>query len=109
LVVRLAARAHSATDAAARSALAALPSILDSIDAWIDEGLLNGAELNAADFQIAPNVRAMLFFDDLAPFVEGRPAARLARRVVPEYPGHVGPVLPQEWLEPLRAAGESRP
>lgn len=89
--------------------LARLPAILDMIDAWIGEGLLDGETLNAADFQIAPQVRAMLFFEDLAPFVEYRPAASLAKRVVPEYAGHVGRVLPDEWLEPIREATESRP
>ena len=108
LIVWLAGSVHAATDSAGRDALAALPSVLDTIDAWIEEGLLDGSELNAADFQIAPNVRPMLFFEDLAAFIEARPAGRFARRVVPEYPGHVRRVLPDEWLEPLRAASEGR-
>lgn len=107
-IVRLAATVHAATDVAGRTDLARLPAILDTIDAWIEDGLLNGDELNAADFQIAPQVRAMLLSDDLAPFVEHRPAARFARRVVPEYPGHVRAVLPEEWLDPIRVATESR-
>ena len=109
VLTRLAGMVHGATEDAGRAALAALPSMLDTIEAWIDEGLLNGSELNAADFQIAPNVRAMLLSEDLAPFVEERPAGAFARHVVPEYPGHVQRVLPDEWLEPIRAAGESRP
>ena len=32
------------------------------------------------------------------------PAAELARRVAPDYAGHVGAVMPPEWLAPLRAA-----
>jgi glutathione S-transferase len=102
-VTRLASAGHRATDFTGEEALAALPGRLDQIDAWIEEGLLGGAELNAADVQIAPNVAALLAFEDLAPFVEGRPAARLAERVAPGRRGRVGPVLPAAWLAPLRA------
>ncbi len=107
VVIRLATGAHQATDDAGREDLALLPERLDQIDAWIDEGVLNGPELNAADFQIAPNIAGMLRFDDLAPFIERRPAGALARRVAPEYPGHVASVLPAEWLAPLRRASSA--
>ena len=36
--------------------LAELPGQLDRIDGWIEAGVLNGEELNAADFMIAPSV-----------------------------------------------------
>lgn len=39
--------------------------------------------------------------EDLAPLIEGRPAAALARRVAPEYGGHMSRVLPTEWLAGL--------
>jgi glutathione S-transferase len=102
LIVRLATGAHRASDEAAREDCELLPERLDQIDAWIAEGVLDGDELNAADFQIAVNVRALLFAEDLAPFVEGRPCERFARRVAPDYPGHLHAVLPPEWLGPLR-------
>lgn len=103
LVTRLAAAGHRATDFVTQEDLAALPARLDRIDAWIEEGVLDGAELNAADFQIAPNIELLLRFDDLAPFVEGRvAAARLTARVLPAGPGRIAPVLPPEWLAPLR-------
>ncbi len=108
-VIRLATGAQQATDEAGREDLALLPERLDRIDAWIDDGLLGSRELNAADFQIAPNIAAMLLFEDLARFIEGRPAAALARRVAPHYPGHVPPVLPHEWLAPLELAGGTEP
>jgi glutathione S-transferase len=98
LIIRLASGAHRATEDAAREDVALLPERLDQIDAWIAEGRLNGAELNAADFQIGVNVLAMLSCEDLAPFIEGRPAAALARRVAPEYGGHIGRILPSEWF-----------
>lgn len=103
LVVRLATAGHRATDRAGERDLARLPVRLDQIDAWIAEGLLDSGQLNAADFQIAPNIALLLRFEDLAPFIEGRPAARLAQRVAPEFPGQVPPVLPPAWLAPLQA------
>ena len=85
----------------AREDLELLPERLDQIDAWIAEGVLGGEQLNAADFQIAVNVSAMLLFDQLRPFIEGRPAAALGQRVAPDYVGHVPDILPHEWLAPL--------
>jgi hypothetical protein len=35
--------------------------------------------------------------------IEGRPAGRLATRIVEHFPGRTPPVLPPEWLEPLTA------
>jgi glutathione S-transferase len=107
LVTRLATAGHRATDRAAERDLARLPARLDRIDSWIAQGRLDGAELNAADFQIAPNIALLLRFEDLAPFMEGRPAAGLARRVAPEFPGSVAPVLPPAWLAPLRGEGDA--
>jgi glutathione S-transferase len=105
-IIRLASGAHRATEDAAREDVALLPERLDQIDAWIAEGVLGGAELNAADFQIGVNVSAMLACEDLAPFVAGRPAEALARRVLPEYGGRVGQVLPSEWLPLAGGADE---
>jgi hypothetical protein len=42
--------------------------------------------------------------DDLRSAIDGRPAGEMALRVVPDFPGHAGPILPAAWLEPLRAA-----
>ena len=44
----------------------------------------------------------MLNFADLAPAIEGRPAADHARRLVARYPGHVPPIFPAGWLGLLR-------
>jgi glutathione S-transferase len=101
---RLAARAHGATDAAGRRDLAELPQRLDQIDAWIKAGVLDGHQLNAADFQIAPNIAWLLGFDDIAPFMQHRPAAAYAIRVAGENRGHVPQVFADEWLTPLRTA-----
>jgi hypothetical protein len=56
-------------------------------------------------------VRLLMTLDDVRPAIESRPAGELAMRMVPEFPGRVGPTLPAAWLEPLReeAAAETRP
>lgn len=100
-IIRAASLKHGAADERGRADLARLPSMLDQIDAWLAEGLIGGDELNAADFQIAPSVRAMSLSEDLAPFAAERPAGAWALRVVPDYAGHVRAVLPPAWLEPL--------
>jgi len=111
LTIRLASAGHKATDRHGEEGVAMLPDRLDQIDAWIEAGLLNAPELNAADFQIAPNITLLLCFADLAPLVRGRPAARLAARVAPDFPGEVGPVLPAAWLAPTgsSASGATTP
>jgi glutathione S-transferase len=102
-IVSLSARFNEASDENARADIAALPALLDRIDAWIAAGVLNGEQLNAADFQIAPSVGLAMTLDDLRPAIENRPAGALAKRVVPDYPGHTPPILPAAWLAPLSA------
>lgn len=78
----LAAAAHGASEAVARESVALLPERLARVDALIDAGVLNGDELNAADFQIAPAVAGLLCSDDLWLYATERPAAALAARVL---------------------------
>ena len=106
-VIKLATGLHRASDEAGREDIQLLPERMDRIDAWIDEGVLGGEQLNAADYQIGVNVAALMLSDDLTPYIEGRPAAALARRVLPEYGGHIGPVVPAEWMAELRATAEA--
>jgi glutathione S-transferase len=101
-IVALSARFNEAGDENARQALAALPALLDKVDSLVESGVLNGEQLNAADFQIAPSIGLAMTLDDLRPAIENRPAGALARRLVPNYPGRMPPVLPAEWLAPLR-------
>ncbi len=103
-IIALSARFNEASDENARRAVGALPAMLDRIDAWIAEGVLNGERLNAADFQIAPSIGLAMTLDDLRPAIEGRPAGELARRIVPRYPGRTPPILPPAWLQALRSA-----
>lgn len=104
-IVALSARFNEADDDHARAALASLPAMLERIDDWIAAGVLNGERLNAADFQIAPSLGLAMTMDDLRPAIESRPAGALARRVVPNYPGRTPPILPADWLAPLRQPG----
>jgi hypothetical protein len=64
--------------------LAALPGMLDRIDGWIETGVLNGDQLYAADFMIAPSLALLCYRRDLRPEIERRPAIRLADRLLPE-------------------------
>lgn len=107
-IVRVASGSHRASDDAVREDLELLPERLEQIDRWIEAGLLNGPELNAADFQIAANISALLRCDDLVSLIAGRPAATLARRVAPDYAGHLAAVFPAEWLVPLRPGTEAQ-
>jgi len=103
-IVALSARFNEASDENARKALEQLPSLLDRVDAYVENGVLNGEKLNAADFQIAPSIGLAMTLDDLRPAIENRPAGALARRIVPNYPGRMPAVLPAEWLAPLKSA-----
>ncbi|MEX2105702.1 MAG: glutathione S-transferase N-terminal domain-containing protein [Solirubrobacterales bacterium] len=101
-IVALSAKFNEADDDHVRRGLAELPGMLQKIDDWIAAGVLGGEQLNAADFQIAPSLGLAMTIDDLRSAIESRPAGALAKRIVPDYPGHTPPVLPAAWLEPLR-------
>jgi glutathione S-transferase len=64
--------------------LAELPAMLDRIDAWIADGVLNGPDLNVADFMVAPSLALILYRDDVRPLFEGRPSLELVDRLLPE-------------------------
>ena len=100
--VAYATRYNHADDEHVRHDLAALPGMLQRIDDWCEAGVLDGAQLNAADFQIATSIRLAMTLDDLRPLIADRPAGRLAMRVAPDYPGKAAPILPEAWLEPMR-------
>ena len=106
-IVALSARFNGADDESVKSDLEKLPALLQRVDELIAAGTLNGEELNAADFQVAPSIGLAMTLDDLRPAIENRPAGALAKRVVPDYPGQMPPVLPAEWLAPLRQPAAS--
>ena len=96
-------------DDRAQAAIAQVPDVLDHVDELISAGVIGGNPPNAAEFQIATSVRALLTVSDLEPVTEGRPAAELALRHVPEF-GTVFPtgMLPAEWL-PRATERDGRP
>jgi glutathione S-transferase len=69
-LVHLSARFNEATDENVQADLAALGGLLDRVDELIAAGTLNGPELNAADFQIAPSVKLAMTMQDLRPLIE---------------------------------------
>lgn len=101
-IVALSARFNEADDGNVRRDLERLPALLQKVDDLIAAGVIGGDQLNAADFQIAPSIGLAMTIEDLRPAIENRPAGALAKRIVPDYPGHTPPVLPAEWLAPLR-------
>lgn len=84
--------------------LGELPALLDHVDALIDAGTIGAETPNAADLQIAGSVRLLLTFADLRDAIDARPAGRLARRLMPRYPGDVpAGTLPEAWIPSLDA------
>ena len=81
-------RVNGATEEATRQDLDALPGLIDHVDELIDRGVIGASERNVADFQIATSVRLLLTLDDVRPMIEGRPAERLARELIPHHAGH---------------------
>lgn len=82
-LVAIAARVNGSTDANVSADLSSLRADLDRIDAWIADGVIGGPQPNAADYQIAPSLRLLMSFDDLRPFIEGRPCGEMAMRSCP--------------------------
>lgn len=104
-IVPLFARVAGATDAQVRRDLGQLAGLLDEVDRLLEQGVIGARQLNAADFQIASSVRALLAMEDIGPLVSGRPAETLALRVVPKFP-EIPAALPPHWI-PTRTS--SRP
>ena len=90
------------SDGEIQRAIAQVPEVLDHVDQLIADGVIGGDEPNAADFQIATSVRALLNVADLDPVTKERPAADLAMRYVPEFGTDLpAGLLPAEWLTAL--------
>jgi len=85
-------------EAAARRDVGLLPDHLDHVDGLISAGTIDGAELNAADFQIGTTTRVLLNFSQLRHLVEGRPAAEHANRVAAGFGRDVPITVPPDWI-----------
>jgi len=84
VVPRILKQVFNADPARDEQLLAQLESMLDRIDGYIAEGLLNGPELNVADFMVAPSLALILYRPDVMPYFEGRPALELVDRLLPD-------------------------
>jgi glutathione S-transferase len=84
-VARLVARLAFGVNARSEETLmAALPGMLDRIDAWTEDEVLNGEHLNAADFMIVTSIALLSYRPDIRAELDRRPAIRLLDRVLPE-------------------------
>jgi glutathione S-transferase len=98
---------HHADDLNVRADLVHLDSHLKRIEGWLEQGTLGGETANAADLQIASSLRLLLTIEDVARRIGDRPAAALAHRWIPDFPGAVPEgALPATWL---RAEGGVAP
>ena len=79
--------------------LAGLPEKLAHVGALAADGVVGGDAPTAADLQIASTLRVLLTLGDLRPLLEDGPAAELARRWFPDYPGDVpAGAFPRSWV-----------
>jgi glutathione S-transferase len=106
-IVALSARFNEANDETARSAINALPGMLDKVDGWIADGVIGGEEPNAADLQIAPTIRLMMVIGDARALIEGRPCAELALRLFPQWDGDIPAGVLPAASAPVPAAAPS--
>src|SRR4051812_11910580 len=73
------------SDREINNAIGAVGEVLDHVDELIEQDVIGGEVPNAADFQIATSVRALLTVRDLDRATQGRPSAELAMRLVPRF------------------------
>jgi glutathione S-transferase len=90
---------NDVSQAKAREDLAALPSHLDRVDAWIADGVIGYEQPNAADLQIGSSIALLRTNQDVHGLIAGRPCERLANEQFPGFPGSVpAGTFPAEWL-----------
>jgi glutathione S-transferase len=91
VIRRLAQNSH-ADAGRVRANIAALPELLDHVDALIADGTIGATHSsgapkpNAADFQILASVGVLRAFADVEHLVHGRPCEAAARRLYPDWP-----------------------
>jgi glutathione S-transferase len=84
-------------EAGVRADLAALPELLDRVEAMLADGTLATDPPNAATLQVLSSVRLLLALEDLRDVIGG-PAAAAALELFPRYPVRMPAFLPREWL-----------
>ena len=73
----------AATAGAEPQLLIEVRGMFDKIDSWIAAGVLDGEQLNAADFMIAPSIALLEYHRDLHDEIAARPLGRMLERVMP--------------------------
>lgn len=81
-----------------QSDLERLPAALDHVDELIAAGTIGADRPNAATFQIAASTRAFALSKPLWERIEGRPAGRLAREMLPRWMEPLPVEIPAAWL-----------
>jgi glutathione S-transferase len=90
---------HGITAVRLADDLAALPGLLDRVDALVAEGIIGGDAPTAADLQIGSTLSVLLTIGDVRPLMEGRPAERVARAWFEDRPGLVpAGAFPAGWV-----------
>jgi glutathione S-transferase len=64
--------------------LQTVPALLDRVDEWIVQGVLDGADPNVADFMVAPSLALLCYRADLDEQIHARPCGALVDRLLPE-------------------------
>jgi glutathione S-transferase len=67
-----------------RRLLDSIPPMLDTVDAWISEGVLCAEEPNVADFTIAPSLALLSYHAELREPISARACGILVDRLLPE-------------------------
>ncbi|MGK2932113.1 MAG: hypothetical protein ACSLFD_05010 [Solirubrobacterales bacterium] len=79
--------------------LARMDETLQRIETYAKDGIVDGDDPTAADFQIGASARVLLTVGDLLPAFEGSAAERIARRLFPDYPGEIpAGAFPPGWI-----------
>ncbi|MDQ2623226.1 MAG: glutathione S-transferase [Actinomycetota bacterium] len=98
--VRASWKYHSLTAVQLAEDLVALPGMIDRIETFAADGIIDGEDPTAADFQIGATIRVLLTVEDLHPVISGSAAERIARRHFPDYPGLVpAGAFPDGWVK----------
>jgi glutathione S-transferase len=84
--------------------LQALPAQLDTVDALLDSGALDGENPTAADFQLGSSLHLLVQIGDVRSLVEERPAWKVVSTLFEPGKGNVSPgAFPPGWVPPTRS------
>ncbi|HXD55505.1 MAG TPA: glutathione S-transferase [Solirubrobacteraceae bacterium] len=97
--VRATWRYHGITAVRVHEELAGLPAKIGHIEQLAADGVIEGAQPNAADLHIGATIRVLLPIADLRPLFAGTAAERIAMSLFPSYPGEVpAGAYPAGWV-----------